>query len=199
VIIVAAKFVEGAWIVIFAIPATMALLFATQRYYARLNRRLKFTAALRIEETQPPTVLVPYEGRNRMTDRALRFAMTLSPDAIAVHLVRLGGPELEEDIAATEAAFDRDICCPLRETGVKPPRLVAVPAPYREIQGPILDFVDKIDVETPGRSVAILTPELVLRHWWERLLHSRRAARLRTALLAHARPRLKVVSSPWRD
>jgi len=199
VIIVAAKFVDGAWIVIFAIPATMSLLFATHRYYARLNRRLETTAPFRIQETQPPTVLVAYEARNRMTDRALRFAMTLSPDVIAVHLVRLGGPEQKEDIAATKAAFDRDICCPMRETGVTPPRLVAVPAPYREIQGPILDFVDKIDAETPGRSVAILIPELVLRHWWERLLHSRRAARLRTALLAHAGPRLMVVSSPWRD
>jgi amino acid transporter len=197
-IIVVAKFVEGAWIVVVAIPATMALLFAIRRYYARLDHRLRIAGPFSVDETTPPTVLVAYETRDRMTDRALRFAMTLSPDVIAVHLLRLGGPEQDEDVAAIKAQFDREICCPLHDAGVTPPRLVAVPAPYREIQGPLLDLVDKIDADTPGRSVAILIPELVLRHWWERLLHSRRAARLRIALLAHAGPRVMVISSPWR-
>ena len=62
----------------------------------------------------------------------------------------------------------------------------------------MLELVDKIDADTPGRSVAILIPELVLAHWWQRLLHSRRAARLRTALLARAGPRLMVVAAPYR-
>ena len=78
------------------------------------------------------------------------------------------------------------------------PRLVAVPAPYREIEGPLLELVDKIDANTPGRSVAILIPEMITRHWWQRLLHGCRAARLRQALLDHAGPRLMVVTSPWR-
>ena len=199
VIILAAKFVEGAWIVAIAIPVTMALLFAVHRYYARLTDRLEVQGPFAIDETDPPTVLVAYERRNRMTDRALRFAMTLSPDVLAVHLLRLTGPEQETDIAALKDAFDRDICAPLRAAGITPPRLVAVPAPYRESHGPVLDLVEKIDADTPGRSVAILIPELVLRHWWEHLLHSRRAIRLRKALLAHAGPRLMVISSPWRS
>ncbi len=135
-----------------------------------------------------------------MTDRALRFAMTLSPDVLAVHLLRLAGPEQEEEqVAARREAFEREIAAPVRAAGQTPPRLIQIPAPYRDIQGPVLDLVERIDADTPGRSVAILIPELVLRHWWERLLHSRRAARLRTALLAHAGPRLMVVSSPWRS
>ena len=54
-------------------------------------------------------------------------------------------------------------------------------------------------MDTPGRSVVALIPELVLTRWWERLLHIRRAERLRLALLRHGGPRLNVMISPWRS
>ena len=199
IVIVAAKFMEGAWIVVLAVPAIIALLLAIRRYYDRQNRAMTPTGPFALEETDPPTVLVAYEQRNRMTDRALRFAMTLSPDVMAVHLLRLGGPEGEdEELAVLRDTFEHEIAEPLRVAGRVPPRLVQIPAPYREIEGPVLDLVERIDAATPGRSVAILIPEQVLGHWWERLLHSRRAQRLRSALLARAGPRLMIVTSPWR-
>ena len=71
-------------------------------------------------------------------------------------------------------------------------------APFREIHGPLLDFIEKLDADTPGRSVAVLIPELVLAHGWERILHTRRAERLRRALLRHGGPRLNVIITPWR-
>ncbi|WP_294394944.1 APC family permease [uncultured Sphingomonas sp.] len=197
-IILAAKFTEGAWIVVIAVPLTILFLVAVKRHYAGVARRLAVHEPFVVEETEPPTVLVAYEQRNRMTDRALRFAMTLSPDVLAVHLLRLGGPDEEADVAAVKERFERDIAAPLAAAGLTPPRLITVPAPYREIQGPILDLVEKIDADTPGRSVAILIPELVLRHWWQRLLHGRHGRKLRAALLAHAGPRLMVITSPWR-
>ena len=197
-VITAAKFLEGAWIVTIAVPTTVLLLLAIHRYYGALDKRLASTEAFMIDEHEPPTVMVAYEERNRMTDRALRFAMTLSPDVLAVHLLRLGGPDEEESLAAMRDGFVREITGPLEAAGETPPRLMMVPAPYREIHGPLLELVDKVDAATPGRSVAIIIPELVLRHWWQRLLHSRRATQLRTALMEHAGPRLMVISSPWR-
>lgn len=199
VIITAAKFVEGAWVVTVAVPASMALLFAIHRYYARQNARLGVRTDFTVEELDAPTVLVAYEERNRMTDRALRFAMTLSPDVFAIHLLRLDGPDEDEDLAAIRERFQEEIAGPLEAVSIRPPRLMLIPAPYREPQGPLLELVDKIDADTPGRSVAILIPELVIRHWWERVLHSRRAARLRTALLESAGPRLMVITSPWKS
>ena len=197
-VILAAKFVEGAWIVVLAVPCTIGLLVAVKRYYRRLGERMAVSGPFSVEETDPPTVLVAYEERNRLTDRALRFAMTLSPDVLAVHLLSLSGPEQEENVRAIHARFDRDVATPLAAAGVTAPRLMVIPAPYREIHGPLLELVERIDADTPGRSVAIIIPEQVLRQWWERLLHSRRAKQLRAALLAHAGDRLMVVSSPWR-
>ena len=198
-VIISAKFMEGAWIVALAIPLTVGVLMSVHRYYRNLSTRLASPPSFVPGETEPPTVLVAYEERNRATDRALDFAMTLSPDVLAVHLTWLGGPEAADDVVAVRERFEREIEAPLAAAGRTPPRLVQIPAPYRDIQDPLLELVERIDSATPGRSVAILIPELVLRHWWERVLHSRRAHRLRTALLAHAGPRLMVISSPWRS
>lgn len=199
VIITAAKFLEGAWIVVLAIPASIALLLAVRRYYDRLDARLESTAPFVLDDTDPPVVLVAVDDRSRMSDRALQFAMTLSPDVIAAHLLRLDGPDSEEDGRAIRRRWRTQVEAPLHAAGRTAPRLVLLPAPFREIQGPLLEFIEKLDAETPGRSVAVLIPELVLTHWWERLLHVRRAEHLRTALLAHGGPRLTVVISPWRS
>ncbi|RST31251.1 APC family permease [Sphingomonas ginkgonis] len=197
-VITAAKFLEGAWLVTLAIPLVVLLMRSIHRYYERQDKVLASHGEFSVDEHEPPTVMVAYEERNRITDRALRFAMTLSPDVLAVHLLRLEGPNHEEDIAAVRDRFEREISGPLERAGAATPRLMMVPAPFREIHGPLLELVEKIDEATPGRSVAIIIPELVPRHWWQKLLHGRRAAQLRTALMEHAGPRLMIVSSPWR-
>lgn len=197
-VIIAAKFVDGAWIVILAIPASMLLLWTIRRYYDRLKARLAPDAGFAIEETEPPTVLVAVEGRTRMTDRALQFAMTLSPDVIAVHLMKLEGPEAEEDVLQVKRRWAREVVDPLRASGRTAPKLVMLPAPYRKIADPLLEFLENIDANTPGRSVAVLIPELVLTHWWQRLLHSRRGKQLQRALLKKGGPRLNVIITPWR-
>ena len=197
-IIVVTKFVDGAWIVVLAIPATIGLLLAIRGYYDRLSARLKISGPFVVEETEPPSVLVAVEGRNRMTDRALRFAMTLSPDVVAVHLMRLAGPEAHEDGLELRRRWRSEVEQPLERLGMKPPRIVLLPAPYRRIHEPLLEFIDKLDADTPGRSVVVLIPELVLARTWERLLHTGRGERLRRALLEHGGPRLNIMIAPWR-
>lgn len=197
-VILAAKFTEGAWIVVLAIPGTILLLRRVRRYYDAEDARLAPTQAFALDETEPPTVLVAVEGRNRMSDRALAFAMTLSPDVIAVHLTRLAGPEAEEHIAELKARWAAEVEAPLAARGIAPPKILCIPAPFRNIHEPLLELIEKLDADTPGRSVAVLIPEMVLRHWWDRLLHLRRGERLRLALLENGGDRVNVVTAPWR-
>ena len=198
-VIVAAKFTEGAWIVVLAIPATVTVLMWVRRYYDRQDAKLAPALCFKVAETEPPTILVAVEGRTRMTDRALAFAMTLSPDVLAVHLLQLEGPEQDEDVRALKASWRSQVETPLEGEGRAAPRLVVLPAPWRNLHGPLLELVEKLDVDTPGRSVVVLIPELVLTRWWERPLHLRRAEHLRAALLKHGGPRLNVMISPWRS
>ncbi len=198
IVILAAKFLEGAWITVLAIPGIIGILFAIHRYYRQLDTSLECSGPFTIEETEPPTVLVAIEGRNRMTDRALRFAMTLSPDVIAIHLLRVGGPDTEEDGRLLKQQWQTEIVKPLEARGIKAPRLMLLPAPYRELHEPLLKLIKKLDNETPGRSVAVMIPETVKKSWWEYVLHVNRGERLRKMLLKHGNSRTNVFIAPWR-
>ena len=145
-----------------------------------------------------PTVLVAVEGRSRMADGALQFAMTLSPDVVAVHHVQLAGPEPEDDGAALKQRWHDDVVRPAEASGLKAPQLLLLPALYRELHEPFLELIAQLDEQTPGRSVAVLIPELVKRRWWERVLHNHRAERLRKMLIKHGGPRVNVIIAPWR-
>ena len=197
-IIIVAKFAGGAWITIVAIPCTIAVLKAFRRYYDRLAADLTPEGPIRIEETRPPVVLVALEERTRMSDRAIQFAMTLSPDVVAIHLLRLEGPDCEEDGRELKRRWEAEVAGPIAAQGRSPPKLMLVPAPYRKIYPPLLDLIAKLDLETPGRSVAVLIPEMVDAGWWERLLHTGRAERLRAMLVRHGGPRVNVIITPWR-
>ena len=197
-IIIAAKFADGAWIVLVAIPAILWLLLAIRRYYVRLDQELAPGPRFEGAEALAPTVLLTIDARSRMSDRALELAMSLSPDVIAVHLLELEGPETDEDCIEIRRRWRAEVEQPLADQGRTPPRLLLIPAPYREIHRPLLELVEKLDAAAPGRQVAVLIPELVLLRPWERLLHGRHAARLRAALIAHGGPRLNVMTAPWR-
>lgn len=85
-----------------AVPAAILLLRAIRAYYDRLDASLADAGPFTIDETDPPTLVIAVEGRSRMSDRALQLAVTLSPDVIAVHLMQLAGPEVEDHFSAIE-------------------------------------------------------------------------------------------------
>jgi amino acid transporter len=196
-VIIAAKFVEGAWITLLVIPCVIIMLKAINGYYQRLERQLREDGALELGRIQAPIVLIATEGWNRLTDQALRFALSLSPDVIAVHLTKLTGPEDDEDQKALRRQWARDVEGPARRAGLKPPRLVLLAAPYRRIQVPLLEYIARLKTEEKSRTIAVLIPEIVKRRWWQHLLHTHRAHRLRAALVRYGGSRLTVMNLPW--
>ena len=58
VVIVVAKFMEGAWVTVIIIPAVVMLLKAIHGYYVRLERKVRMTDPLKLSDTRPPIVLV---------------------------------------------------------------------------------------------------------------------------------------------
>jgi amino acid transporter len=197
VIIVVAKFTAGAWITVLAIPAVIVLLKRTRAYYDELERRVSDRQPLPLRHIQPPVAIVITEERNKKTDKALRFALSLGPDVIAVHLVHLAGPEAEEHDRRLRARWATEVEEPARSAGLRPPRLAILPAKYRAIHEPILRFARSVEAEYPGREIAVLVPEVTRQHWYQYLLHTTRGSRLRAQLLRRGGSRMFVVSVPW--
>ncbi|MEZ0171905.1 APC family permease [Microvirga sp. TS319] len=197
VVIITAKFTEGAWITLLVIPCVILLLRSFRRYYDGVNARIREDAPLDLSETAPPIVLVVTEEWSRLTDKALHFAIRLSPDVVAVHMVALSGPESEDKEKTLQQQWTRFVEEPARRAGLKPPRLLLLQAQYRRMHGPLLKLVRQIEAEHPERMVAILIPELVKRSWWQYLLHTHRARRLRSRLLQYGGAQVVVINVPW--
>jgi hypothetical protein len=73
--------------------------------------------------------------------------------------------------------------------------LKVIASPYREITGPVLDYVKRVSKESPRTVVTVFLPEYVVGHWWEQVLHNQSALRLKGRLLFM--PNVMVTSVPW--
>jgi amino acid transporter len=196
-IILAAKFVDGAWITVLIIPGILLLLKLINRYYRQEERALKEAGPIDLTDTKPPIVLIPVRAWDRLAERAVRCAMQMSPDVVVLHLTRLEGPEPDRSTNQLRRHWRRCVQSPARDARRPSPRLVVHPSPYRSVVAPLLELLLGMRKRHPGRSFAVVLPLLVRAHWWDHLLHSRRAERLRAALLRHGGPDLSVVIVPW--
>jgi amino acid transporter len=197
VVIVVAKFAEGAWITVAVIPAVVMLLKAIHGYYVRLERRVRMAEPLRLYDTRPPIVLVVMESWNKLAFKALHMALTFSSEVIAVHLTHLAGPDQDERHHCLQAQWRNVVEAPVRAAGLTPPPLLILPARYRAIHEPILKLAHDLEREHPGRRIAVLIPQLIKQHWYQYVLHLDRGRKLRSRLLRCGDPRLVVIDVPW--
>jgi hypothetical protein len=102
-----------------------------------------------------------------------------------------------EEFDSVETVWDKLVMAPVREHGCAEPELVMVHSTYRTILSPLMDYILKLEDENPGRKIAVLLPELVVRHWWENLLHNQRVQLLKLLLLLKGNQRIVVVNIPW--
>jgi hypothetical protein len=196
-VILAAKFVEGAWITVLTIPFVLALLKLTKRYYEQIDRQLIDEGPIALDDLKPPIVIVPIRDWNRLAERAVQYALRLSNEILAVHLTWLEGPDAEEDAEHLRRRWRNEVERPARAAGLNPPRLMQEPSPYRSIVAPLLKFVLQIRERSPERAIMVVIPVLVEAHWWDYLMHTRRVHRLRKALMRHGGPQLAVLLVPW--
>jgi hypothetical protein len=136
-------------------------------------------------------VVVPIDRWSSISEKALSFALSLSSDIRCVHVRTSDDPDPFCD------TWDRDIAAPLKQMGRYIPKLITLKSPYRYILYPILEYVLNVEKETDTRKVCVLIPELVVRHWWEGMLHNRRSDLLKVMLLLRGNRRIVVINIPW--
>jgi hypothetical protein len=198
IIIIIAKFSEGAWITLLVIPMVILMLKLIRGYYDQLATQLRDQMPLNLEGLHPPIAIVPFENWNKLSDNALKFALSISPDVVAVHLTQLAGPDSAEEQRTLRQQWRVDVETPAEQAGLMPPRLVFMIAQYRAIHQPMMRLIEEVKSKFPGRRIAFLIPEIVMQHWYQYLLHAHRAMRLRSALMGLGDPELTVINVPWR-
>ncbi len=176
------KFEHGAWMVLVLIPIISALLYGINRHYQNVQDALILAGPdqQRVPVLQAPVVIVPIARLDRAALQALAFARSVSPTVKAVHISTSRASA--DDFRRRWAQLDTDI------------KLDVVESPYRSLVAPLLKYIDAVD-KSDDRPITVVLAEFVPHHWWEWLLHSQTAFRLKASLLF--RPNTIVIDVPY--
>ena len=190
-VVLVAKFVEGAWVTALLILIMIVIMRAVHRHYVRVSRETALDRPIVPAEVTEPIVIVPIDRWSRITEKAVSFALSMSNDIRCVHVQLADEPD---DICKE---WERDIAGPLRSAGKCVPKLEVLHSPYRYVLTPMVDYILRVEQESKFHKICVLVPELVVRHWWENLLHNRRADLLKVVLLVRGNQRIIVINIPW--
>jgi amino acid transporter len=192
IVVLVAKFVEGAWITVIFIPLLILLFVAVRRHYHAVSVITSCHEPMVPKlSSQPPIAVVPIDRWSCMSKQALEFASRLSPEIIAIHVEPGEHSELLHD------DWNRYVCQPFRNSGAEPPQLHVLPSPYRFIIIPIVQHILELAEKYPDRKIVVVISELVEDHWYEYFLHNQRGRLLEWMLLVRGNDRIYTVSSPY--
>jgi len=168
VTLAAAKFSEGAWIVLLLIPTLMLGFMVIHRHYQEVADQLSLDG-----RSMPPairhTVLVLVGDMHAGVVSAVQYAKTLSTEARAVYV--------EVDPERTHRLEDK-----WGKWGMGLP-LIVLTSPYRSLLTPLLQYLDHLQAGDPQHVVTIIIPEVIPARWWQHLLHNQTALLIKGALL----------------
>jgi hypothetical protein len=192
IVVLVAKFRAGAWVTALLVPFLIAIMLAVKRHYSRVNREMKDMTPLNLVNLEQPIVVIPMARWDRITEKAMRFGLLMSKEIKVVHV----HSDDDQDEGLAEV-WDDKVATPIRKEGLQEPELVTIASSYRFVIGPLMDYILELEEKHPGRKIAVLLPELVVRHWWENALHGQRVQLLKLLLLLKGNQRIVVINIPW--
>src|ERR1700722_11322626 len=186
-VIVAAKFTQGAWVVVLLLPAAVVFMGRVHYHYQKSDEEvaLKGKIVLSAQKIVPPIVIVPVDRWNAASVKAVQFALTLSPDVQAVHVTCDADQDKAKGWTEDEPA------------GSRVPKLITLPSPFRLVVHPIVDYVLKVEKENPDRTIAVVIATMVERHWYHYFMHNQRGQALTALLLLSGDERINIINVPW--
>jgi len=181
VIVTITKFTHGAYIVFIIMPILFTLMLGVNRYYRDVDKEIEADATTRFGADGDHAIVLV--GKlNKPVLKALDYAIAARHETIeAIHV--------SIDDAATEELerqwADHNIKIPLR----------VLDSPYRDISVPLIKYIKACRIDRGSEVVTVYTPQFIVGHWWENLLHNHKARRIRHKLmLVHG---VMIVLVPW--
>jgi len=190
-VVLVAKFMDGAWVTAILIPALILIMSIVHKHYQDTARETDCPEPLQLQNMQPPQVILPLDKWNRISEKGLRFALAMSPDVQAVHV------DCGDEGSSISHVWEDLVLKPVRAAGLPEPKLITIKSPYRFFIQPLVEHVLAEQKKIGDRQIAVLVPELVVKHWYENLLHNQRANMLKLILLVKGNERVVVINIPW--
>mgnify|MGYP001218961200 CR=1 FL=1 len=173
VILMATKFIDGAWIVVLAIPILVLLFDRIHAHYDKVAASLSTRDFHEDDLMHVANVaIVPIADVHRGTLRALQYAARIASDVRAICIVT--SPESRERVERRWARFPNL---------TKNIELILIDYDYRDILTPLVDYIEKVNQdEFAGQLLTIVIPEFIPADGVSGVLHNQTANILRRRL-----------------
>jgi amino acid transporter len=168
VVLLGSKFLEGAWVIVIAVPVLIFGFHRTEIYYARVGRELKLGLTPPRPSKHESIVLVPASTVNLLTERAVSAALSMGGTVQAIAVAAN-----EEERQQIERDWTEWAC------GVPIEVLVDK---HRSLVRSVLRYVASI--EDTDAVVTVLIAEIVPRKRRHEILHNQRGRLLAAVLKA---------------
>ncbi|HBV97834.1 MAG: amino acid permease [Peptococcaceae bacterium BICA1-7] len=173
IIIGVEKFSAGAWIVMLIIPILVALMLKVKNHYVSIAKQLDIPnerlGSVSLTARYKHHFIVPISSLNGSVILALRYARSLTPNVIAFHVETYEGGA--DKLRKKWSQLDTDVPLVIRFS------------PYREIIGPLAEYIDSEEHESkPGDMITVLLPQFIVSKGWEMLLHNNTSVFIANAL-----------------
>lgn len=169
IVFLGTKFLEGAWLVVLAIPLLMLLFARTESYYGKIAHQLHLGRTPPHPHKRESVVVIPTTTVSLLTERAVSAALSIGETVVAV---AVAGDEQECDRISGEWEHWK--------SGVP---LEVLLDPHRSLTKTVMRYVESIDRE--NTTVTILIPEILPRKRRHEILHNQRGRLLEAALKSH--------------
>jgi len=180
-IVTITKFTHGAYLVFFAIPLLALLMMGVKRYYRDVEHEIAIDDSDHFGSSGD-VALILVNRLQKPVLKAIDYAIAAEHSkTLAVHV-------------ALSAEDGRQL---QREWSTRrmPVPLVILDSPYRSYAQPVAEFIDRYREKHGSSVVTVYLPQYIVGHWWETLLHNRRARRIANQLmLVHG---VSITLVPW--
>ncbi|MGA3220349.1 MAG: APC family permease, partial [Acidimicrobiales bacterium] len=168
------KFIEGAWVVVVAVPMLVVLFRRINAYYKRAALELGVGRVPAKPEGQRTLVIVPVTGISRLTGHAIAEALSLGQEVVAVSVVIDQGDNDQHEAQELEREW--------AEWGPGVP-LRILHTEFSSVVRPIVAFIDEAR-EYHDHQIVVLIPVVIPEHLRYQLLHNQVDRVLTAALRA---------------
>lgn len=177
------NFVNGAWIAIVLIVLVVVMMHSIKRHYATVRADIALD-----REAKAPSLPSATHG----------IVLVAQMHRPALHALAYAKAARHSTLKAVTVQIDRGAAVALQRRWARMDLgapLVVLDSPYRDLVGPMLEYVKHMHRASPREAVFVYVPEYIVGRWWEQLLHNRSTARLRAQLLNV--PNVVVSAVPW--
>lgn len=185
VIFLFTKFVEGAWVVVIAVPVFIGLFVRIHRYYERVHTALGMGSIPPKPRAADTLVIVPINNVDRLASASLTVALSVGHDVVAVTVL----PD-DENAEHKEAALRAEWLA--WDPGVP---LEVLHTEYASVARPLVAYIDERRRHFDGQ-LLVLLPVVHPYRWRYRILHNHFEVVLAAAL--RGRTDIIVARVPYR-